>query len=239
MITTSQQKEIRNENENDKYMKIICFSNQKGGCGKSSLLVLFAAYLKNRLNLNVSVIDADKQRTLFSFYQRECVKTENKPLYKVYSNSLAELREMLDKLDKEQNGILLIDTPNQLHEDNFFLLSHADHIIVPYNMSDSSILSTMTFLDVYKLLYEEDSKLIFVANAIKTSTKKEKIKDFKEYLSKDLKQAISLVSYFKDTVDIQKINSLSIDELLIKKMEDPLEELAISVGLIKIENERE
>lgn len=214
-------------------MKVICFSNQKGGVGKSSLLVLFAAYLKNKMNLNVSVIDADRQQTIMNFYNRECEKTQNKPLYKVYKMALVEIKETLQKLDPEKDMILLIDTPNQLHPDNFFLLAHADHIIIPFNMSSSSILSTTTFLDVYKGIYNEDSKLVFIPNAIKTTTKKEKLEEFFQYLSKDLKEGVFIKKYMKDTVDIQKIDSLSIDNALIDKMEETLLELASSVGLIK------
>lgn len=212
-------------------MKIICFSNQKGGCGKSSLLTLFAAYLVKRCNINVSVIDADKQRTLASFYEKECVQTDNNPLYQVYSMPLEELSKMLANIDKNKDVVFLIDTPNQLNTENFFLVKYADHIIIPYNMSDSSILSTTTFLDVYKEIFKDDSKLIFLPNSIKTTTKKEKLDEFIEYLSRDLEKGVCTKNYIKDTIDIQRIGSLNINDSVLDKLKEPLSELATYVGL--------
>lgn len=211
-------------------MKIVCFANQKGGCGKSTLLVIFAAYLKKVLDKSVIVIDTDKQRTVFSFYEKEKNVFSNDPLYEVLYMNNVDAQDYFKGI-KDDDTIYLIDTPNQLDEENFNLLKLADSVIVPYNYSNSSMSSTLTFLDVYKLIYEDDVKLIFIANAIKNTINTDSLASFKGFLLKDLENGRVLDNDIKDTIKAQRVDILNVDKSLLIEFETPLKELADKIGI--------
>lgn len=211
-------------------MKIVCFANQKGGCGKSTLLVIFAAYLKKVLDKSVIVIDTDKQRTVFSFYEKEKNVFSNDPLYEVLYMNNVDAQDYFKGI-KDDDTIYLIDTPNQLDEENFNLLKLADSVIVPYNYSNSSMSSTLTFLDVYKLIYEDDVKLIFIANAIKNTINTDSLAIFKGFLLKDLENGRVLDNDIKDTIKAQRVDILNVDKSLLIEFETPLKELADKIGI--------
>lgn len=205
---------------------IITFANQKGGCGKSTVLSLFAAYLVKMQNKKVFVIDTDKQRTLLRFYEQEKRNFDQEPLYEVvYLESQGAYNFINSSL--EEKTIYLIDTPNQLSIENFNLLKFSDKIIVPYNYSKASMTSTLTFLDVCigsgKINLDN---LFFIGNCIKGNVKKDSLDKFKELVRKDIPISGNvLTNDLKDTIQAQRISYLRIADDVIELFEESFREL--------------
>lgn len=212
-------------------MKVF-FANQKGGCGKSTLLILFASYLKKKHNKNVAIIDTDRQRTVYFFYENEKKTFEEKPLLDVFYLPPEQALQTIQKMP-EDDTIILIDTPNQLNEVIFQLLLLGDKVVVPYNYSKGSMASTKTFLAVYKKFCPERLRDLFVvASAIKSTAKADKLLQFKEEISTLITSENVLTNDFKDTVQAQRIDIINVPDGLLNEFEIPLNELAKKLQII-------
>lgn len=211
-------------------MKIV-FANQKGGCGKSTLLILLAAFLKKKLNKSVYVYDTDRQRTVRSYYEKENDDTGGYPLYEVEYVSVEEA-EIINNLSND-DIIYLIDTPNQLDQNVFNVIKSADKVIVPFNYGKGSMLSTLTFLDVYKVLCEDRiNDIFFIACTIKGNVKTERLQEFKDKIRIAFSPENVLENNIKDTVNAQRIDNLSISDTLISEFEPALIELTQKLNII-------
>lgn len=212
--------------------KIITFANQKGGCGKSTVLLLFAAYLIKMQNRKVFVIDTDKQRTLLRFYEQEKRNFDQEPFYEVVYMEYQEAYNFINSYLQE-NTIYLIDTPNQLSIENFNLLKLSDKIIVPYNYSKSSMLSTLTFLDVCIGSNKINlNNLFFIGNNIKGNAKKDSLDKFKELVRKDIPVPGNVLTFdLKDTVQAQRISYLRIANEVIELFDESFRELYSKLNL--------
>src|SRR5690606_40567942 len=98
---------------------IILFANQKGGVGKSTLVVLFSNYLSLAKNKAVTVYDMDFQRSLYNKAQAAQI-LENKPLYEVRASELNHFEsirseEHTSELQSRENLVcrLLLEKKNR------------------------------------------------------------------------------------------------------------------------------
>ena len=137
--------------------KIISFASQKGGVGKSTLLLLTASAFHNRTNKKVLVIDCDPQRSIKDVYNKERTHTLGKekkiPQYDVISFNWKRPRpeENFDKtiaLAENKYDIIFLDIPGKLEGVEIRLcILISDILIVPIIASKLDILATVKFLE--------------------------------------------------------------------------------------------
>ena len=147
----------------------IIFANQKGGVGKSTLCILFANYLAY-WKRPVCVIDTDIQATIASTRNFDARTNDGEPPYEVYPLSLDDPEAMEHFMEQSADieGYQLFDTAGRLDDDVIgVLLTHADFIIVPFEMEAKSMMSTSSFLRVMASLKERmgvNPRLFLVPN---------------------------------------------------------------------------
>ena len=147
----------------------IIFANQKGGVGKSTLCILFANYLAY-WKRPVCVIDTDIQATIASTRNFDARTNDGEPPYEVYPLSLDDPEAMEHFMEQSADieGYQLFDTAGRLDDDVIgVLLTHADYIIVPFEMETKSMMSTSSFLRVMAGLKERmgvNPRLFLVPN---------------------------------------------------------------------------
>ena len=134
----------------------IIFANQKGGVGKSTLCILLANYLAYWKRA-VCVIDTDIQATIASIRNFDERTRDGEPPYEVYPLPLDDPDAMEHFMEQSADieGYQLFDTAGRLDDDVIgVLLTHADYIIVPFEMETKSMMSTFSFLRVMASLKE-------------------------------------------------------------------------------------
>lgn len=134
----------------------IIFANQKGGVGKSTLCVLFANYLAY-WKRDVCVMDTDIQATIAKLRSLDAETFAGEPPYEVFPLSIdnPDAMKYFLKQSTAIEGYQLFDTAGRLDDDVIgVLLTHADYIIVPFEMEAKSMMSTFSFLKVTARLKE-------------------------------------------------------------------------------------
>lgn len=145
---------------------IITFANQKGGVGKTTLAIAFANYLSLFTEKKVNVIDFDFQR---SFYRQwsEDKESNGANLYEVEKISeenihLTQNEKVLRQL-KESEEVILFDTAGNIQNNYTQVLQYSDAIIIPYGYSSVTMMSTVLFLNLLKLI-KVKAKIYFIRN---------------------------------------------------------------------------
>ena len=136
--------------------KRIIFANQKGGVGKSTLCILLANYLAYWKRA-VCVIDTDIQATIASNRNFDAQNHDGIPPYEVYPLCLdnPDAMEHFMEQSADIEGYQLFDTAGRLDDDVIgVLLTHADYIIVPFEIEPKSMMSTFSFLRLMSILKE-------------------------------------------------------------------------------------
>lgn len=215
--------------------KFVVFANQKGGCGKSTALTIYAAFLAKHKEKKMFVLDSDRQRTLYRFYQQETKTFNQNALYIVEPMQTLDIYNFIleKKKNTEDDTIYFIDTPNQLNTENFKLFTLADYIVVPFNYSPASFASTNTFCTICLAAKGEDdkpmydcSKIFFFGNAIKSSVRQDTLNQFKEGLREKLPLPSNVLDAdFRDTIEAARIEYLNVSDSVIELFKEPLDEL--------------
>lgn len=143
---------------------IITFANQKGGVGKTTIAIAFANYLSLFTDKKVNVIDFDFQR---SFYRQwsEDKELKGNYLYEVEKISdeniqLTQNEKVLKQL-KASEELFLFDTAGNIQNNYTQVLQYSDVIIIPFEYSNVTMMSTVLFLNLLKLI-KINSKLFFI-----------------------------------------------------------------------------
>lgn len=197
--------------------RIIVFANQKGGVGKSTLCILFADYLSEKRHA-VAVIDADLQQTIVVQRERELVaegRDADKVPWDVVSLETGNLNAVKDAMEaaKEFPGIILIDAPGNLADDNlvpFFV--NADHIIVPMSYNPNVVDSTKRFAQVMQQLknsMELKFKIWFLPNRI-DDRKKADLEQLKLDTWKALHEHGDILNRINDRAYLERCSTLSL-----------------------------
>ena len=129
--------------------KIISFSNQKGGTGKTTLAANLAVLWSNS-QYKVVVFDGDPQNSLTYWiearkkYYGESdigidVKTYNPH---TFTNDLAEI--------KKQYNFIIIDSPPSINYETIQIVKNSDRILVPMQPSPVDLAATIPFLNIIK-----------------------------------------------------------------------------------------
>ena len=142
--------------------KIISFSNQKGGSGKTTLTANLAVLWSNS-GYKVAIIDADAQKSL-TYWQEARKKYYGNDetgldVYPYFTNTIIE---DVKKLKRKYNFII-IDSPPSITYDTIQILRSADKVFVPVQPSPVDLVATIPFLNLVK---QERKKSTIVLNRV-------------------------------------------------------------------------
>ena len=164
--------------------KVIAFSSQKGGAGKTTLTQLVATYLFSQ-QMKVLVIDADFPQHSFSrSRQRDLLPTTTSPdllasmaekgiiPYPIETMTMDDLVRVLPHIRTSSNiDVIFLDLPGTLNVDNFALLARQiDQVIIPFELEFKSFVAGMDTIDFYQL-YNSTMPISAIWTKLKTPHK--------------------------------------------------------------------
>ena len=127
--------------------KIISFSNQKGGSGKTTLAVNLAVLWSNS-GYKVAIIDADAQKSFTYWHDaRKKYYGNNDTGIDVYPYSTSTIIEDVKNIKRKYNFIV-IDSPPSITYDTIQILRSVDKVFVPVQPSPVDLLATIPFLNL-------------------------------------------------------------------------------------------
>ena len=142
--------------------KIISFSNQKGGSGKTTLAVNLAVLWSNS-GYKVAIIDADAQKSLTHWIEsRKKYYGEHDIGFDVYPYNVHSLEEDTKKIKRKYNFII-IDSPPSITYDTIQIVKCSDRIFVPVQPTPIDLMATIPFLNLTK---KERKKSTVVLNRV-------------------------------------------------------------------------
>lgn len=192
---------------------IITFANQKGGCGKSTTLVLFANYLSS-IGIRPILIDADHQRSILKMRHSDLSNFTQPTPYEIIELDLSNIGQVVGYIDelKKSNDFFLIDAPGNLTEDGLLhLLYGSDYIVVPFQYERKCLDSMGVFISTLAQISDKLShqfNLLFLPNRI--NIKEGLQSERQEWVKVDdiLKQNGMLLPLVKDLVCLKRINTI-------------------------------
>lgn len=146
-----------------KKLKIICVTNQKGGCGKSTLTVNVSGALAAKgYHVGIMDIDPTSNSTMW-------IKARELGDPELLSIGIDQLEAVIPKLDAGGLDFLIIDTPGFKHNDIFALLKIADLLVLPSKASYFDLWSTVESLASLSAK-EVHTPRMFVLNEVHPTT---------------------------------------------------------------------
>ena len=142
--------------------KIIAFSNQKGGSGKSTLTANMAVLWSNS-GYKVAVIDADAQQSLtYWLTERKKYYGEDDIGIVSYQFDVRNLAEELKNI-KRKYDFILIDSPPSITFETIQIVKVANGLFVPVQPSPLDLMATLPFLQIAK---QERKNPIIILNRV-------------------------------------------------------------------------
>ena len=127
--------------------KIISFSNQKGGTGKTTLAANIAVLWSNS-NYKVAIVDADKQSSLKNWLEaRKKYYGENDTGLTLISFDAFNIINDL-KLIKRKYDFIIIDSPPSITFETIQIIKASDKVFVPVQPSPLDLMATLPFLNL-------------------------------------------------------------------------------------------
>lgn len=186
---------------------LVLIGNQKGGCGKSTLVLLLANFLAIEKRQALTILDMDYQQSLFAKSQKSKI-LENDPFYEIVPAALDDFPLMKKRLLKSPKAIILIDLPGKMDDDGLLpIFTSADLILCPFAYDEFSVDSTVLFSMVVKKLNRR-AEVLFIPNRIKTNVKYET----KEQVQKVLRNFGTVLSEISDRIDFQRVSTVHTPE---------------------------
>ena len=155
--------------------KVITISQQKGGTGKTTLAVHLALAFIKYHNLKVAIIDTDPQGSLGKWFM---IRTEKKVSSENLTFKTASLwgAQYESKTLKNDNDIVIIDTPPKIESDARPSIEAADLVLIPMAASHVDFWATGAIGDIAK---KANKKILVQINRSSQRSKLiEKTKDF-------------------------------------------------------------
>jgi|TARA_B100000482_G_scaffold180797_1_gene153547 chromosome partitioning protein len=155
--------------------KVITISQQKGGTGKTTLAVHLALAFIKYHNLKVAIIDTDPQGSLGKWFM---IRTEKKVSSENLTFKTASLwgAQYESKTLKNDNDIVIIDTPPKIESDARPSIEAADLVLIPMAASHVDFWATGAIVDIAK---KANKKILVQINRSSQRSKLiEKTKDF-------------------------------------------------------------
>lgn len=190
--------------------KLIAFSNQKGGVGKSTMAIIVASMLHYTRGLDVAVVDCDspqyslsnmrerdKEAVMKSDYFKQLMIAQyekiEKKAYPIINSTPEEARKTADQFLAESDqhwDLVIIDLPGTVSSQGVFTtIVNMDYVITPITADrmvlQSSLAFSTTVLDYLKIKPEIPLKdIIFFWTRIKKSTSTEVFDIYRKILKK-------------------------------------------------------
>lgn len=150
---------------------IICFAHQKGGVGKTTLVLNMFQYFSREVSC--AVLDTDPQGSIATLYNSLSEESENWADLEIIDNDYFESSYNYEDLRKLENfDIILIDTPPYLSERLKSIFDNADLVIIPSRASTMDAAAIGATVDLVKAAQESNRglKAGIALNAVKKST---------------------------------------------------------------------
>ena len=142
--------------------KVISFTNQKGGSGKTTLSANLAVLWSNS-GYKVAVIDADAQNSLTYWLEaRKKYYGENDIGITSYNLDVRNLKEEIKQIKSKYNFII-IDSPPSITFNTIQIIKASDRVFVPVQPSPLDLMATVPFL---KLVIQEKKNPIIFLNRV-------------------------------------------------------------------------
>ena len=139
--------------------KVISFTNQKGGSGKTTLSANLAVLWSNS-GYKVAVIDADAQNSLTYWLEaRKKYYGEDDIGITSYNFDVRNLKEEIKQIKRKYNFII-IDSPPSITFDTIQIIKASDRVFVPVQPSPLDVMATVPFLNLVK--QEKKNPIIFL-----------------------------------------------------------------------------
>ena len=129
--------------------KVVAFSNQKGGSGKSTLSANLAVLWSNS-GYKVAVIDADAQQSLTywldarkSYYGEDDIGITKLNF---------DIRNLIDEIKaiKRKYDFIIIDSPPSITFETMQVVKASDRVFVPVQPSPVDLMATLPFQKITK-----------------------------------------------------------------------------------------
>ena len=142
--------------------KVITFSNQKGGSGKSTLSANLAVLWSNS-GYKVAVIDADPQKSLtYWLSERKKYYGDDDIGINVYNFDIRNLAEEVKKI-KRKYDFIIIDSPPAITFETLQIIKASNGVFVPVQPSPLDLMATLPFLQIAR---EEKKKPLIILNRV-------------------------------------------------------------------------
>ncbi len=129
--------------------KIISFSNQKGGTGKTTLASNLAVLWSNS-DYKVAVLDADAQKSLTYWIEaRKKYYGDDDIGLDLHPYNPHTFQEDLKNIKKNYNFVL-IDSPPSITFETIQIVKNSDRVLIPMQPSPVDLLATIPFLNIVK-----------------------------------------------------------------------------------------
>lgn len=139
----------------------IAFSNLRGGCGSTTLILLMAHYLAS-LTKTVYLIDLTYERTL-ELWHRHSVLLEEKLPFEFFATELSNAPLLLQKFSR-QDALLLLDLPKLSENEQFLkLIKQIDAFVIPFSYGAAGFNAAIRYAVMIAKMTPESS-LIFLPN---------------------------------------------------------------------------
>ena len=139
--------------------KVISFTNQKGGSGKTTLSANLAVLWSNS-GYKVAVIDADAQNSLTYWLEaRKKYYGEDDIGITSYNFDVRNLKEEIKQIKSKYNFII-IDSPPSITFETIQIIKASDRVFVPVQPSPLDLMATVPFINLVK--QEKKNPIIFL-----------------------------------------------------------------------------
>lgn len=222
--------------------KIIVVANQKGGVGKSTVVMLLANYLVQEIRVSVgAIIDTDFQKSVVKMREENLVKykgTNLAPMYQVVEYPLDEYKQIprfIAQL-RETRSTYIIDTPGTLTEQGIFaFIALADYVICPLDFDKMTLSSTTEFLiywDKFKASAKKQTGLDIKTKVILVPCRKPKAVGTRDEIElwNMIKDGYAKLYYvvpeIPQSADIRRCDTMAITPAQLQVAGDSLSEIA-------------
>ena len=142
--------------------KVIAFSNQKGGSGKSTLSANLAVLWSNS-GYKVAVIDADPQKSLtYWLSERKKYYGADDMGINFYNFDIRNLAEEVKKI-KRKYDFIIIDSPPAITFETLQIIKASNGVFVPVQPSPLDLMATLPFLQIAR---DERKKPLIILNSV-------------------------------------------------------------------------
>lgn len=205
--------------------KFVLFSNIKGGVGKTTLSAHFTEYLVEH-EFPVAAVDADLQSSLSRHRERDVKEDPKRPLpwevIKLNTFDGEKVKAVVKKL-KQVDGIIVVDCPGNLNDNNLgIFFEAADYIVVPMAFDIDTIDATEIFVNVVQK--RSKAKLLFLPNRINVSEGRAKDLEMRDQTIKQLNKVGKVLPRIKQSVIIKRYTTIyPLDMYQYQALEEPFE----------------